>query len=238
MASQAAPGNGAAGIAGQTAPGNAAAGIANQGTPPTSASAGAPSTGPAPDDTPSCMGTLSEASDGLGFSCPAEYCAGKIASSFCGSLPGGVINSSAQQLVLSFELSPTRRKVCYYRGSGLGTPGGGKLSGAATWDDQASFCGGTATHIIGGGAPAASDSQNETTLCDLARPTQDQAADPTAPRACFNDFSNSCEPCCPATPPDCTAKPAESASYGCTPSAPGNTFCTCHCGGGSWSCAC
>jgi len=228
--------NGCAGKASNDGAG--AAGRESQGSPTTSGNAGVPSTGPVPDGTSACMGTLSEASDGLGFSCPAEYCVGKAASSFCDALPSGVIKTSTQELVLSFEFSPTRRKVCYYRGSSLATPGGGKLWGAAAWDDQASFCGGTARHIVGGGAPAAWDSQHETTLCDLADPTQNQANEATPPRACFNDYSNSCEVCCPEPQPDCAGKPTGYPGYSCTPSSPGNSFCSCACSAGSWSCGC
>lgn len=190
----------------------------------------------------SCTGTLAEAADAFGFSCPAEFCAAKLFGGDCAALPDGVTKTVAKScqsmsdaMRVSFELSQNRHKVCYYNTHTV--DGDSVLIGAAAWDDKASFCNGTAVEISGGQLPAACHGPVTATLCDLERPAQDQVDDVPA-RACFNNFSRSCEPCCPATQPDCTDKSQNYPPYSCTPVRPGIAYCSCGCQSDTWSCGC
>ena len=137
---------------------------------------------------------------------------------------------------LSFQISATRHKECYYRASDPFNGSGSFLVGAQAWDDQAGFCGGAATQISGGQLSEHCTDQGESVLCDLEHPAQSPVDDGTPPRACFDKLSNSCAPCCPATPPDCTGKPDGYPGYECSP-AP-NSFCSCSCRQEQWVCGC
>ena len=194
------------------------------------------------------MGTLAEVADAWGFSCPRELCDGNVLASDCSALPAGAIKTSLTRCfgynAVSFEVSPTRRKVCYY---GRVVQDGVSLltvTGAAVWDDEGGFCGGTATQIKAGQPePKELDgcdgNPQVTTLCDLVHPEQSQKDDGTPPHACYNQFSHSCEVCCPETAPDCSDKPDNYPGYTCTPDDPGNaSYCACDCERGEWVCGC
>jgi hypothetical protein len=196
---------------------------------------------------PSCGGTLEEVADLWGFSCPKDLCAANVLASDCSALPSGTQKTSYTDYGfddkrISFELSPTRRKVCYY--SSDEHDGVSLLIAAEAWDDQASFCDGAFAQIRGGQhwprfADPAFDEQDVRTLCDLAHPEQGQRDDGTPPRACYNRFGHSCEACCPKPVPDCSDKPNGFPGYECTPADPGNaSYCSCSCNGNTWQCAC
>jgi hypothetical protein len=170
---------------------------------------------------PDCTDTLAAVSKTL-VECPAELCAGTLAASDCAALPPSVIRTTeaacdedrgAFQRVrtLTFELSATRRKACYYEMANFNALA--LLVGAEAWDDTASFCGGADSHVSAGVImPTHCEDPNfkVNTLCDLQDPANDPATNPAIPaRACFNGASSSCEPCCDDAngSPDCTGKP-------------------------------
>jgi len=192
---------------------------------------------------PSCVGTLAEVGNTWGFSCPREVCDANVLASGCSALPGGTrktsFTSCFDDQILSFEISPTRRKDCYY-GSGE-LDGVSRLIGAAVWDDEARFCNGSSTRIHAGqdGPRTPDDCELVTTLCDLVHPEQGHDQDGSHLHACYNRFGHSCEVCCPATAPDCSDKPQNYPGYSCTPDDPGDaSYCSCDCQHGEWVCEC
>ncbi|HEY5372553.1 MAG TPA: hypothetical protein VIK01_02660 [Polyangiaceae bacterium] len=233
--------NGAAGSAG-TAPGaSAEAGNGAAGTAP-GASAEAGRAGVASTD-PACRFELSDLK-GMDVECPAELCAATVLASGCDALPAGVVKTSragcdgmldatgdGRMRTVTFELSATRRKACYYEAK-YDAPA--QLVGARVWEDTAIFCDGTASQISAGVVPSAACAERfSNTLCDLADPTQSAPASPAVP-ACYGNGSATCGPCCDPTPPDCTGKPE---SYGgCSPV--GNAYCSCDCEQQQWTCLC
>jgi hypothetical protein len=142
---------------------------------------------------------------------------------------------------LTFELSSTRRKACYYeQADDFEAPA--LLVGAQVWEDTASFCNGTASQISAGVVQSTDcfDTSSDT-LCDLTDPTQSAPVSPNVPApACFDGFSATCEPCCDAKPPDCQGKPQDYPGYGCTPPAEDGmvSYCSCTCDQQKWSCEC
>jgi hypothetical protein len=185
-----------------------------------------------------CVGTLAQAAEALGFSCPQEFCVAEAMAADCSALPAGVIKTSTTScatelaaLSISFELSPTRGKICYYASKAIdGIP---PLVAAVAWSDQASFCGGSALQIAGGDATADCGDSLTSILCDLAHPEQNQPAAGTPAPACFNAFSHSCAACCPTTL-DCPGNPDNYPDFIC--SSPANTFCSCSCQQETWHC--
>jgi hypothetical protein len=201
-----------------------------------------------------CTEPLAVASKALDVECPAELCAGTLAASDCAALPNGVIRTAEAACdedqgafrrvrALTFELSATRHKVCYYEMANFNALA--LLVGAQAWDDRASFCEGTASHVSVGVIPTAyCVNPTVTTLCDLQNPTRDPPANPAiVARACFNGATSSCEPCCDdagGKHPDCTGKPQGYPGFECTPHMVGDdvTYCFCSCDTEQWICAC
>jgi hypothetical protein len=201
-----------------------------------------------------CTDRLVVVSKALDVECPAELCAGTLAALDCAALPSGVIRTSEASCdeneggfdrvrTLTFELSATRRKSCYYEMANYDALA--LLVGAEAWDDQASFCGGTDPHESVGVIPTTHcDNPSVATLCDLQNPANDPPVNPDIPaRGCFNGASSTCEPCCDDANdkhPDCTGKPNGYPGFECTPHmVQGDiTYCFCSCDGEQWNCAC
>jgi hypothetical protein len=196
---------------------------------------------------PGCRGKLADL-EALDVACPAELCAGTVSASACETLPAGVIRTSEascdgdpQVWTLTFELSATHRKACYYaRADDFEAPA--LLVGARVWADTNGFCDGAASQISAGVVPPTDCLYaSSATLCDLVDPTQSPPVDPNIPpRACFNAFGGSCEPCCDTKPPDCTGKPQGYPGYDCTPPAEDGkvSYCSCACDQEQWTCPC
>ena len=203
-----------------------------------------------------CTGKLKNVANAFDFACPREFCEARLLASDCAALPSNVTKTVAEQcgdyaddLSLSFQISPTQLKVCYYGSEPYDA--GAMLIGAEVWDEAAEFCDGT-THRIQGGHVRKTCSQDRiwapaVTLCDLARADQSAPDEDVPPRACFNKFSRSCQPCCAATAPDCRDKPDGYPGYECTPVAPPdpddrseekNPWCSCRCNDAEWACSC
>lgn len=223
------PMNGDAGMGGEPAPGSSSSGTG-----------GEPS-----NHTPTCFGDLAEVAKAWGFSCPEELCDARVLASECDALPGAALATSHTSCfeydAISFELAPSRRKVCYYGSKEF--DGASLLVGAAVWDDHASFCNDGATHIEAGLTKpryldACEGSPTVTTLCDLTGP--DLPRPPSGPpRACYNRFGHVCDVCCPQTAPDCSEQPDGYPGYQCTPDTrEDEAFCSCSCQRGEWQCAC
>lgn len=190
------------------------------------------------------------------MACPAELCAGTLAASDCAALPSGVIRTSEATCdgsystpafdrvrTLTFELSATRRKSCYYAMANYDELA--LLVGAEAWDDHAGFCDGTDSHVGAGAIPSGRClSQSDATLCDLQNPANDPPLNPDIPaRACFNGSSATCEPCCDDANdkhPDCSGKPQGYPGFECTPHMVQNdvSYCFCSCDSEQWTCAC
>ncbi len=187
--------------------------------------------------------------------CPTEVCAGTVAASDCAALPRHVVRTEEagcsgvggkydRMRTLSFELSATRRKACYYAQANYDKPA--LLVGAEAWDDRSELFDGRAHVGAGTYSPAnCAYPSGPSTLCDLENPANDSASTPGVPgRGCFDAFSGSCEPCCDdanGKKPDCTGKADGYPGYGCTPhpddrSAP--SYCSCSCESQSWQCGC
>jgi hypothetical protein len=182
----------------------------------------------------SCVGTLAQVADALGFSCPKTICAAQVLASNCQALPGDTLKTTTVGCWkgVSFEISPTRRKACYYQSQERRRED--QLVSAEVWDDEARFCGGRATHLSAGPIPECLEPL-VTILCDLAHPEQSQLTTGMPPRACFNGLLNSCEVCCPDATPDCSHNPDGYPGSECTPAAPHNLW-TCDCRAGRWDC--
>jgi hypothetical protein len=216
---------------------------------PAEASADAGRTGEAGADA-GCRGKLADLK-AVDVACPAELCAGTVAASTCDALPAGVIKTSegaacdqddGQRVrTLTFELSSTRRKACYYeQADDFEAPA--LLVGAQVWEDTDSFCDDAASQISAGVVPTTDCLEaSSATLCDLNDPTQSAPVRPGVPaRACFDGFSATCEPCCDTTHSDCTGKPQNYPGYDCTPPADDGkvSYCTCSCDQEQWTCEC
>jgi hypothetical protein len=173
--------------------------------------------------------------------------------SACDALPADVLKTSeaacdgasdatgdGRVRALTFELSATRRKACYYEQADFEAPS--LLVGAQVWEDTQTFCDGTAAEISAGVVPATECfNASSAMLCDLTDPTQSAPVQPDVPaRACFNGFSATCEPCCGTKDPDCKGKPQGYPGYDCTPPAESGqpSFCFCSCDQEQWTCAC
>ena len=184
-----------------------------------------------------CMGTLDEASKAWGFSCPASFC-DATSTAACSALPGGIARTSQmyclEMNVITFDVSRTQGKSCYYGNNGV-------LAGAAAWDSSKSYCHGTASRITSLSLEGCENAQS-TSICDSANAGGSSGGGPTdAGPLCFNLLNSSCTPCCPNTKPDCTGKPDGYPGYACTPSpssAEGSAYCSCLCASGMWQCAC
>jgi hypothetical protein len=242
--------NGAAGSP-ATAPEPSVAG--SPATAPELSVAGSPATAPEPSagaagaagTDSECRGSLDDLK-AVDVECAPELCAETVSAVACDALPAGVVRTreagcdgngmadatgDGRLRTLTFELSATRRKACYYEAY-FEAPA--RLVGAQIWEDKASFCDSTSSQISAGVVPPTKCSNAwSLTLCDLVDPTQSAPPSPSAP-ACYSNGSATCGPCCDTTPPDCTGKPE---SYGgCAPV--GNAYCSCGCHQQQWSCEC
>jgi hypothetical protein len=247
---RAANGDGVAGGAGAAPSVESGNGAIDNGAATGGESAGAKgdSGGEAGADT-GCRGELN-AIKATDVECPAELCAGTVSALACDALPAGVVKTSeaacdqkdGQRVrTLTFELSSTRRKACYYeQADDFEAPA--LLVGARVWEDKETFCDRSASQVSAGVVPSTDCfDESSATLCDLTDPTQSAPVRPNVPaRACFNGFSATCEPCCDTTPPDCTSKPQDYPGYDCTPSGDdgGVSYCSCSCDHQQWTCEC
>jgi hypothetical protein len=216
--------------------------------------AGAPENGGDAGSGPGCTGKLADVSKALGIECPPELCAGTVAALACDALPVGVVKTSeaaCEQVstissqgrirTLRYELTATRRKDCYYDEADFEAPA--TLVGAQAWDDSDSFCMGSASRVSAGTVPSSDCGYaSSATLCDLAHPAQSApVVSGVPPRACFNGWSATCEPCCDSKPPDCTNQPNGYPGFDCTPPASEDkevSYCSCSCDTQIWNCAC
>src|SRR6478609_6101064 len=186
-----------------------------------------------------CRGTREHVADAWGFTCPFELCDGNALASNCSALPGGALKTTRLDCwnhdILLFEMSATRRKACYYASTEL--DGAVLLVGPTVCDDEAHFCDGRATKISAGQTEdidSCDGDQFVSTLRDVAQPEHNQPID-GPPRACYDRFAHSCEPCCPTPEPECSHKPDGYPGYACTPDTSGDrAYCSCQCSGGEW----
>jgi hypothetical protein len=200
-----------------------------------------------------CAGTFEDVAKFGGGPCPKALCDGMALATDCSALPGSVQRSCTDHNALIFELSATRRMVCYYDYD-IAFEQPPNLVGASVFDDEASFCDGTATELRAGsptpnvardcdGVPLfgamPQNGGDAFTLCDVAHPELTPANGGNPPRACLDQFSMSCQVCCPNPTPDCSGKPNGYPGYDCSPSTPDNpSYCSCSCLNGRWDCAC
>ena len=195
------------------------------------ASAGAG--GSAPNNAP-CTGTLDEVKAASGETCPDTLCAAGVWASACSSLPADLSSSTASECgdlrTFTINFSAKRGKACHYAVTRNAEP---SLVGAEAWNDTATFCDGTSQRIDAGALPTNCPEPAPRPLCDGAGGA---GAPGAPPAACFDLFNSVCEPCCPATQPDCSDKPDGYPGYACVSTA--NAFCSCTCGAGMWNCAC
>jgi len=127
----------------------------------------------------------------------------------------------------------THSKECYY--APLGFPRLPTLVGAAAVDDTPTYCGGTSFRIEADTTGKCDDGTTAPEIvCDGG--SDDAPSSDIPPPACFNRFSNTCEPCCPTTEPECTGKPNGYPGYRCT--VENNSYCSCACASGAWNCGC
>ena len=195
-----------------------------------------------------CVGTLEQASQALGFSCPKALCAARVLAANCSALPRGTVKTAnhgcsgfSSFLSVSFEISATRRKVCYYSDSDSDSDSDSEpkmsqeplLVGVEAWDGQARYCSGTSARISAGRVQTECIGPIDLTACDLEHPEQSQPQLGGPPLACF--IINYCEVCCPEVPPDCSDKPDGYPGYECARPAPDNIN-PCVCRARRWSC--
>jgi len=193
--------------------------------------------------------------------CPDSLClATSRAAVTCSDPTSGVTDASIAQCgtlwVVSLTQSTQHGKTCYYSDSedvGSSSP----LVGAAAWDSNPSYCKHSSSRISAGLVPNTCQVVATASLCSLGQGTSlgtggaggasdasGAGGDPTIPNegvtTCHNNFSGMCEPCCPATPPDCSTKPDGYPGYSCTEgsTASPSSFCSCRCWSGVWSCGC
>ncbi|HEY5372788.1 MAG TPA: hypothetical protein VIK01_03840 [Polyangiaceae bacterium] len=223
------PGAGAPGQGGGSATGGLPA---TGGAPPAVGGAPQPAAG-APND--NCLGALDELNALEGPECPAVYCAASDWATDCTALSGAIVRSTGNQCeeAKSIELTFVNGdvKICYYPESGVLHPTDPRLGAVAIVSQARKFCDGTATKIATSSAPT-SCSDQAVVLCDAS--TSDPNA-PTRAASCFDAFSGSCGVCCPSPTPDCSDKP-DGYGGGCV--AAEESFCSCFCQSGKWSCAC
>lgn len=192
---------------------------------------------------PDCTADLAVVSRMFDFECPAEQCQATVEASNCAALPQGVTKTSNERCRLdlrsvTFELSPTRRKICYYANADYDT--GSFLVGAEVWDDEGKPCGASGDHVAAGRLVGKCDTPQTSSLCDSAEPDQGAAGAPEVPSpACYNKLGQDCTPCCDPTPPSCAGQPQGYPGFECTsPPEQGNDFCYCSCDGEQWTCDC
>ena len=126
-----------------------------------------------------------------------------------------------------------------------------ELVGAEAWDDVATYCDGTSNNIEAGstalrcvdyakqprvvcGGPSDVDPAGGAGAEAGTSGQDPQSEGPLT--ACYNSFLSGCQPCCPATTPECSHEPDGYPGHACTPSP--NSFCACSCNGGKWACGC
>jgi len=200
-----------------------------------------------------CVGSLSEVVAAEWGDCPPLLCDALVAVEDSARVPAGALTQvGVCGMLRSITVDyGTHGKTCYYPLVG----GDSKLVGAAAWDDTPRYCDGTSSRIVAGKIAGDCMNRNESaTVCDYSSSPGDASggadggagfgsggAPPNvAPTTCQNAFSNSCEPCCPTEPPDCTDKPngypGFGHDYGCTQGP--NSFCSCGCVSERWVCGC
>jgi hypothetical protein len=210
----------------------------------------------------SCTGTLEAVNQAVGTACPTSLCEATAQAKVSCSLSPGVLAATEQRclgqqqklIALSFDIADGVRKTCVYawttqlNPSGVLTPGAaaeGPLVGASVTDVSQRFCDDTST-TISAGPSLPGDCASPRSLCnggaisgDAGAPNGDTPELPV--QVCLNHLSSSCEPCCPATPPDCSDKPDGYPGYSCTPAPATPTsasYCSCACNHGAWACPC
>lgn len=201
----------------------------------------------------SCTGSLDAVNRALGPACPASLCEASAWAPASCSLRNGVQTTSgmfcADQLRgISFELADGVSKSCFYKANrrlGPATAGpntaDGDLVGVVVTDTTSHFCDGSSNTISAGQSLLPDDCTAQLRWCTRSENNGDAGASnlgaPEEPiRACFNSFSNACEPCCSPTPVDCSDKPSGYPGYRCT--VEDGSFCSCDCTRGEWLCGC
>jgi len=181
--------------------------------------------------------------------CPPTLCAALASAESCNAIPQTGVTTRIETCdaltVITHDFS-THGKACYYSNPGT-IPGAisaqePKLVGATAWDDVPTYCDRTSNSIKTGAQ--CSGASLSRILCDGSSNADGAAganggedtAPEAGPRACFNLFSHSCEPCCPTQTPECTGKPDGYPGYRCTQAA--NSYCSCACASEQWSCGC
>jgi hypothetical protein len=222
-AGHAATGGGGGGSAGS---GNAGAGQAGT----EQAGAGQGGNGQAGAANGACRAALNQVNALGGPPCPAQLCAANAWAADCTTLPPEITRTVRSYCddtqVITLERSGEPSKACYYRRNESSEP---MLFAAEAWDDSRSECGG---HLMTEGVPTVcGPSAAPMPLCDRAA---HQVSEP--PDSCFDAFSGACGKCCPTTQPDCTKEPDGYPGYACVSQQ--NSFCSCTCQQGMWSCAC
>jgi hypothetical protein len=217
------------------AQGGSPANVAVGGAP--SAVGGAPSTMTPSAGGGSCVGTLDEVRTIWTVDCPSTYCeAAQWAN--CSSVAQGsriyVSGTCGGLRVVGLNWG-THAKNCYY---GYST---NALVAADASDDVPTYCNRTSRRIATSVAPEAGCAASITPQpCPTSGNLGTAGAGPgpaaTPPANCYNQFSATCMPCCPETPPDCTGKPDGSPGYSCTQGA--TSYCACQCLGEEWICGC
>lgn len=238
--------------AGGVAPGDGSAGLGSPG-----AQAGGPAGA-------SCTGSLAAVNRALEPTCPVSLCEARAWAATSCSSPSGVLGASEQycadRKTISFDLGDGVTKTCVYTTKALTAPNGGiiinigsaaadgDLVGVLVTDVRERFCEGASKTISAGELPATVCTNSLRPSCQRATNSGDAGASngdagasnsgaPEEPvRACFDNLSGTCQPCCPASPPDCSDKPDGYPGYGCSPS--WGSYCSCSCNRGQWICPC
>lgn len=202
-----------------------------------------------------CLGSLEEVNQALGIVCPASLCEATALTKTSCSLSPGVLGATEQncpaesQLVaLSFDIAVGVSKTCVYAATmrikplapSQGSAAEGPLVGVSVTDVDRRFCEGASTSISAGSS-LPEECGSPRSLCRRPVFSGDAGASnsgaPELPiQVCLDSFSSSCEPCCPATPPDCSDKPDGYPGYRCTVA--NGSYCSCQCGSGQWQCGC
>jgi hypothetical protein len=209
-----------------------------------------PGSGETGGDEGACTGDLNSVAAAWWTTCPPTLSAAKAWAESCPALqprPVTSITTCGLRVTITLDYG-THGKECYYD---VVPPcnGEARLAGAEAWDDVLTYCNGTANKITAGSTSlrCAGDAKQSRDVCVGASPVEEAGGaagaggeqpvpEEPALTACYDAFGNSCQPCCPATTPECADKPDGYPGYACTP-AP-QSFCSCSCNGGQWTCGC
>ena len=196
--------------------------------------AGSPSSAGGPSDAPDCTGSLAELNALTDARCPASWCAAVGWVSGCFGLPADVYQTGSSECSRSrhveLQFTSGETKTCYYfDGAPSIDPA---LATIELSSPTLSYCNGTATHVASSALPESCPFA-PTVRCTGTERHVGAGPAPT----CHDAFSGgSCGICCPSDPVDCTNRADGYPNGGCVAS--DNSFCSCTCQRGQWSCAC